>query len=138
VTKGHLTPLWILYQELVIKKGMSYEKVANAINIALNRLPYMEILYEQVSRAVRSKEERSDYLDLRISTLEAEERRLKRRIVTLPPSSYNYVDTRNNPTMNPFSYYRYTPRQPSPLPYWPSGYPDLSKEYYDEDELNIR
>jgi hypothetical protein len=74
VTKGHLAPLWILYQELVIKKGMSYEKVANAFNIALNRLPYMEFLYEQVSRAVRSKEERSDYLDLRISTLEAEER----------------------------------------------------------------
>jgi hypothetical protein len=40
--------------------------------------------------------------------------------------------------MNPFSYYRYTPRQPSPLPYWPSGYSDLSKEYCDEDELNIR
>ena len=38
VTKGHLAPLWILYQELVIKKGMSYEKVANNFNIALNRL----------------------------------------------------------------------------------------------------
>ena len=98
----------------------------------------MEILYDQYSRAVRSKEERSDYLDLRISTLEVEERRLKRRIVTLPPSSYNYVDARNNPTMNPFSYYRYTPRQPSPLPYRPYEYPDLSKEYCDEDELNIR
>ena len=46
MTKGRLTPLWILYQELVIKKGMSYEKVANTFNIALNRLPYMEILYE--------------------------------------------------------------------------------------------
>ena len=57
VTKGHLDPLWILYQELVIKKGMSYEKVANTFNIALNRLPYMEILYEQVSRAVGSKKE---------------------------------------------------------------------------------
>jgi hypothetical protein len=42
VTKGHLDPLWILYQELVIKKGMSYEKVANNFNIALNRLPYMK------------------------------------------------------------------------------------------------
>ena len=38
VTKGHLDPLWILYQELVIKKGMSYDKVANNFNIALNRL----------------------------------------------------------------------------------------------------
>ena len=33
VTKDHLTPLWILYQELVIKKGMSYEKVANAFKL---------------------------------------------------------------------------------------------------------
>jgi len=46
VTKGKASRLWKLYRELVIQRGMSFEAVANAVDIDLNRLPDMEALLE--------------------------------------------------------------------------------------------
>ena len=44
-------PFLKLYR-LMKEKGMSIDQVVNAVNIAVNRLPYMEILYEQVKDEV--------------------------------------------------------------------------------------
>jgi hypothetical protein len=89
-TKGKVFSLWKLYRELVIKRGMSFEAVANAVDIDLNRLPDMEALLEETTKAVARKEVKVDILEDRIHSLEEEEKRRK-RIVTLSPSSYHYV-----------------------------------------------
>lgn len=44
-TKGKAGRLWKLYRELVIKRGMSIEAVANIVDIALDKLPTMEGRY---------------------------------------------------------------------------------------------
>ncbi|HKG88236.1 MAG TPA: hypothetical protein VKA95_07905 [Nitrososphaeraceae archaeon] len=90
VTKGKASRLWKLYRELVIQRGMSFEAVANAVDIDLNRLPDMEALLEETTKAVARKEVKVDILEDRIHSLEEEEKRRK-RIVTLSPSSYHYV-----------------------------------------------
>jgi hypothetical protein len=90
VTKGRASRLWKLYKELVIQRGMSFEAVANAVDIDLNRLPDMEALLEETTKAVARKEVKVDILEDRIHSLEEEEKRRK-RIVTLSPSSYYYV-----------------------------------------------
>jgi thymidylate synthase len=69
---------------------MSFEAVANAVDIDLNRLPDMEALLEETTKAVARKEVKVDILEDRIHSLEEEEKRRK-RIVTLSPSSYHYV-----------------------------------------------
>jgi thymidylate synthase len=69
---------------------MSFEAVANAVDIDLNRLPDMEALLEETTKAVARKEVKVDILEDRIHSLEEEEKRRK-RIVTLSPSSYYYV-----------------------------------------------
>jgi thymidylate synthase len=69
---------------------MSFEAVANVIDIDLHKLPYMESLLEQATKAVARKEVKVDILEDRIHSLEEEEKRRK-RIVTLSPSSYHYV-----------------------------------------------
>ena len=46
-TNGKIWPLWKLYQELIEKRGMNIEKVVNAVDIAVNRLPHVESLYKQ-------------------------------------------------------------------------------------------
>ena len=51
VTKGKARRLWKLYQELVIKRGMSLEAVADVVNTALHELPHMESLLDQATRA---------------------------------------------------------------------------------------
>jgi hypothetical protein len=91
VTRGKVSRLWKLYRELVINRGMTIEAVANAIDINLNRLPDMEMILEQTTKAVAMKEVKADYLEKRIRSLEEEEKRRRNRIVTLPPSSY-YVE----------------------------------------------
>lgn len=73
MTKGKLAPLWKLCR--VGKKGMSFERVANVVDIYLNRLPFLETLHEQISRAVSRKE--NDYLDNLIFTLEEEVKIIK-------------------------------------------------------------
>jgi hypothetical protein len=68
-------------------------------------------------------------MEKRTCYLEEEEERRK-RIVPLPPSSYYYVE---NYATNANPYYS-APRQSPPLPYPPSGFPDLSNEYRIEQE----
>ena len=43
-TNGKLGPILKLYKLLIKKRGMSIEKVANAVDIDIHKLPYMESL----------------------------------------------------------------------------------------------
>ena len=124
VTKGKARRLWKLYQELIIKRGMSLEAITNVIDIALNRLPDMEHLLDQAIRSAARKQEKVEYLEKRIRTLEEEEEK-KKRMITLP-SSYYHVEDRENPAMKVFSS---NIRQPSQLPYWPTEDFDPWSEY---------
>ena len=107
---------------------MSIEAVANVVDIALNRLPEMEAILEETTKAVARKQVKVDILEDRIRSLEEEEKR-KKRIVTLPPSSYHYVENRENLAMNTFPYHSDPTPTPSSLPYWPSGNHDPWSEY---------
>ncbi len=65
-----------------------------------------------------------------LDILEEEEKRRRNRIVTLPPSSYRYVENRENLAGNTFPYHSYPEPTPSSLPYWSSRNRDsLSREY---------
>lgn len=120
-----------LYKELVTERGMSFEAVANVIDIDLHKLPYMESLLEQATKAVVRKQVKVDILEDRIRSLEKEE---KRRTLALPYyHSYHYYYDRGNSAINTPPSYSVT-RQPSPLPYWPSALPDLSSEYRNKQE----
>jgi hypothetical protein len=127
VTKGKVSRLWELYKELVIERGLSIEAVAKVVDIDLNRLPEMEMILEQTTKAVAMKEVKADHLEKCIHALEEEEKRRTERIVTLPPSSYYYVE---NSAPNALPYYS-DPRQTPSLSYPPSGYPDLTNDYRD-------
>jgi len=120
ISTGHMYQLSRLYKELVIKRGMSIEEVASVVNINLNILPDMERELDQTCKALAKKQ-------IALDILKEEENRIRNRIVTLPPSSYHYVD---NPATNAFPYYSASRQSPS-LPYWPSGYPDLTNDYGD-------
>jgi hypothetical protein len=52
----------------------------------------------------------------------------RNRIITLPTSSYYYVE---NSAPNTLSHYYSNSRQPPSLPYPPSGYPDPTNDYKD-------
>jgi predicted DNA-binding protein YlxM (UPF0122 family) len=79
-----------LYKELIIIREMSIEMVISLIETDLDKLPYVEVHYEQVKQAADRQQERLDYLENRIHTLKKE----KSRIVVLPSSSYHYVNDR--------------------------------------------
>jgi hypothetical protein len=83
VTKGKASSLWKLYKELVIERGMSIEAVAKVVDIALNRLPDMEMILEETTKAVARKQVKVDILEDRIRSLEEEEKRRRNRIVLL-------------------------------------------------------
>jgi len=51
-TNGKLGPFLKLYKQLIKEKHMSIEKVVNAVDIAANKLPYMESLYKQLKDEV--------------------------------------------------------------------------------------
>ena len=51
-TNGKLGPFLKLYKELIKERDMSIEKVVNAVDIAADKLPYMESLYKQVKDEV--------------------------------------------------------------------------------------
>ena len=51
-TNGKIWSLWKLYQQLVKKKGMNIAQIVNVVDIAINKLPYMESLYKQVKDEV--------------------------------------------------------------------------------------
>ena len=53
-TNGKTWRLWNLYKQLIKEKGMGSEKVANAVDIASNKLPHMDILYRQVKEEVEN------------------------------------------------------------------------------------
>ena len=126
ISTDHMYQLSRLYKQLVIKRGMSIEEVASAIDIDLNILPDMERRLEQTTKALARKEVDLDMIKSRISSLEEEEKRRRGRIVTLPPSSYSYVE---NYALNAFPYHLDPTPTPSSLPYWPSGDPDPWSEY---------
>lgn len=78
-----------MYEELVVKRGMSIEEVANSVDIALNRLPYMEGLFEIAKReAVRMQEKRNyismDKISLRKELIELEVEKRRRELAFLP------------------------------------------------------
>ena len=128
MTNGNIDRLLALYRELVIKRKISFERIANLVDIALERLPNVETLFEQAKWAADRQQERLDYLENRIRSLEEEEKRRK-GMITLHPSSYYYPNDRENPATNAFPY-NSAPRQSASLPYWP----DLSNEYREEQE----
>ena len=41
-----------LYKELVKKRRMSIEQIVNVVDIAIHKLPYMEIFYKQLKDEV--------------------------------------------------------------------------------------
>ena len=86
MSASHMYQLSKLYKELVIKRGMSIEEVAAVVDINLNRLPDMKWEYDQTCKALARKQVDLDILD--------EEKRRRNRIVTLPASSYRYVENR--------------------------------------------
>jgi predicted transcriptional regulator len=51
-TNGKIWPFLKLYKELIKKRGMSKEQVAKVVEIAIDKLPHMESLYEQVKEQV--------------------------------------------------------------------------------------
>ena len=51
IIEGRIFSLSKLYRELVIKRGMSLEAVADVVNTALHELPHMENLLDQATRA---------------------------------------------------------------------------------------
>jgi predicted DNA-binding protein YlxM (UPF0122 family) len=76
-----------LYKELIIKREMSIERVADLVETSLYKLPYVETLFEQAKRAADREQERFDYWENRKHTSKEE----KRRTITLPSSSYHYT-----------------------------------------------
>jgi hypothetical protein len=96
-TQGKLSSLLKLYNELVVKRGMSIEQIVSVVEISLHRLPYMENLYEQAKREVDRLVEKRDYLMFDRNSLKKELAQLKeeekkqRRMLALP-SYYNYYD----------------------------------------------
>ena len=68
-TNGKIWPLLKLYKELIKKRHMSIEKVANVVEIAIDKLPYMESLYEQVKDQVEKMQRTRQRLVNDIQTL---------------------------------------------------------------------
>ena len=93
-TKGKLSSLLKLFDELAVNRGMSIEQIANVVEISLHKLPNMESLYDQAKREVDRLEEKRDYLLFNINSLKkelAEEEKRQRRMLALP-SYNNYYD----------------------------------------------
>ena len=109
---------------------MNFEAIANIVDIALDRLPSMEDLLDQTIRAAATKQEKVEYLQNRIHSLEEEEK--KKRMITLP-SSYYHVEDREEPAMKVFSS-NLDPRQPSQLPYWPTEDYDPWSKYRNKNK----
>ena len=120
ISTGHLYQLTRLYKELVIKRGMSIEEAAAVVDINLNILPDMERELDQTCKALAKKQVELDMIKRHIRSLEEEENRIRNRMVTLSPSSYRYVENRENPAMNKFGYHFDPTSTPSSLPYWSS------------------
>jgi transposase len=134
-TRGKLFSLCELYEELVVKRGMSIEQVANIVDIALHKLPYIEGVFEIAKREADRMQEKRNYLSkdrisIRKELIELEDER-RRRELALSSNHYPYYGDRENSAMDVSSLYS-EQRRPSPLPYWQSGLPDLSNEFRNE------
>jgi hypothetical protein len=117
-TKGKLSLLLKLFDELARNRGMSIEQIANVVEISLHKLPYMESLYDQAKREVDRLEEKRDYMLFNINSLKKELAQLKeeekrqRRMLALPSyNNYYYNDKggREFPTAT-YSHYNYDRR----------------------------
>jgi hypothetical protein len=117
MSTGLLHQLSRLYKELVIRRGMSIEEVAAVVDINLNILPDMKRELDQTCKALARREVDLDMIKVRISAFEEEENRRRNRIFTLPPSSYRYVENRENLAGNILPYHSYSAGTPSSLPY---------------------
>ena len=124
ISTGHMYQLSRLYKELVIKRGMSIEEAASVVDINLNILPDMKRELDQTCKALAKKQ-----VDL--DSLEEEEKRRRNRTVTLHPSYY-YVE---NSATNAFPFHSDPTPMPSSLPYWPSGNPDPWSEYRSKQKI---
>jgi predicted DNA-binding protein YlxM (UPF0122 family) len=76
-TKGKLSSLLKLFDELALKRGMSIEQIANVVEISLHKLPYTESLYDQAKREVDRLVEKRDYLSFDRNSLKKELAQLK-------------------------------------------------------------
>src|SRR5918992_5658653 len=93
-TKGKLSSLLKLFDELAVNRGMSIEQIANVVEISLDKLPNMERLYDHAKREAERLVEKRDYLLFNINSLKkelAEEEKRQRRMMALP-SYNNYYD----------------------------------------------
>jgi hypothetical protein len=61
-TNGKIWPLWELYQELIEKRNMNMEQVGDVVDTAIDRLPYMETLYEQAKDEVGKMQDKRQWL----------------------------------------------------------------------------
>jgi hypothetical protein len=108
-TKGKLSSLLKLFDELAVNRGMGMEHIANVVEISLHKLPYMESLYDQAKREVDRLEEKRDYMLFNINSLEKELVQLKEeeKRQRRSPSYNNYYDKggREFPTATSSHYY---------------------------------
>ena len=133
-TRGKVTPLYKLYEELVIKRGMSIEQVANSVDIDLNRLPYIEGLYQKAKQETDRMQEKRDYLlkeiiSLRKEPIELEYEKRKRRLAFSFNHYPHYGDWENS-AMEASSYFSNS--RPLPLLSLLSESYDLSGQYGNE------
>ena len=70
-TNGKLGPFLKLYR-LMKEKGMSIDQVANAVDIAIHKLPYMETLYRQVKDEVDKMQRTRQEMENNLHTLNDE------------------------------------------------------------------
>ena len=108
-TRGNFLPLYKLYEELVVKRGMSIEQVANIVDIYLHKLPYIEGLFEIAKKEAERMQEKNDCLSkdiisLRKELIELEEEK-QRRIHALPSSYYPYHEEGQTTAMEASSYF---------------------------------
>jgi transposase len=115
-TRGKLFSLCKLYEELVVKRGMSIEQIDNIVDIALHKLPYIEGLFEIAKREADRMQEKIDYvLEGKISLknelieLEVEKRRKE---LALSSNHYPYYGGRENSATEAYFYFS----NPRPLP----------------------
>jgi transposase len=132
-TRGKLYPLCKLYEELVVKRGMSIEQVANSVDIALYRLPHIEGIYQKAKQEADRMQEKRDYLlkdiiSLRKKPIELEDE--KRRRLALSSNHYPYYGDRENSAMGASSYFSNS--RPLPLLSLLSEPCDLSGRYGNE------
>ena len=82
-TNGKLWIVLKLYKELIKKRRMSIEKVANVVEIAIHKLPYMENLYRQAK-------DQADKMQHTIQRLANDTAALERKISLLDKIAFSY------------------------------------------------